>query len=217
MSLIPVFDIGDTLVPSRKFASHIIEDELRQRNHRPVHSFDPDKFMMYDPDQIREFLAKYDIEGDEEKLAKDCRERYIEAFEDLMLENDVFDFFAKCNQKFGTIGVISDNTLEAKNLLKELLDKHEVEYDTVIVSDEVGVEKPNQEIFEAFLNEREEEASQFVYIGNDAKRDSGALEAGMNFIWTTQFDNVNSNYDGSTIDELKLNKLEEKIKEVETQ
>ena len=111
--MIAVFDIGDTLVPSRKFAEHIIEDELRQRNHEPVHNFDPDKFMMYDPDQIQKYLEKYDIEGDAEKLAQDCRDRYLEAFEDLMIENDVFDLFAKCNREFGTIGIVSDNSLRA--------------------------------------------------------------------------------------------------------
>ncbi|WP_414837948.1 HAD family hydrolase [Candidatus Nanosalina sp. VS9-1] len=215
MSLIPVFDIGDTLVPSRKFAAHIIEDELRQRNHRPVHSFDPDKFMMYDPEQISRYLEKYGIEGDAEKLANDCRERYIEAFEDLMLENDVFDFFAKCNREFGTIGIVSDNTLKAKELMENLLNKHGVEYDTIVVSDEVGVEKPDPEIFKAFIEKRDEEASEFVYIGNDAERDSGAVDAGMEFIWTTQFDNVNSTYEGHAINELDFQELEATIREVE--
>lgn len=217
MSLIPVFDIGDTLVPSRKFASHIIEDELRQRNHEPVHRFDPDKFMMYDPEQIQHYLDKYDVDGNPEELAKDCRERYIEAFEDLMLENDVFDFFARCNREFGTLGVISDNTVQAKELLKDLLEKHGVEYNTIIVSDEVGVEKPNPEIFEAFLNQRNEEASEFVYIGNDADRDSGALNAGMEFIWARQFDNVNSTYEGPNVEELNFSELKNTIKEVEKQ
>lgn len=215
MTKIPVFDIGDTLVPSRKFASHIIEDELRQKNHRPVHRFDPDKFMMYDPEQIQQYLDKYDIEGDAEQLAKDCRERYIQAFEDLMLENDVFDFFARCNKEFGTIGIISDNTVEAKQLLKRLLEKHEVKYDTIIVSDEIGVEKPDPKIFQAFIEKREEKASEFVYIGNDAERDSGALETGMEFIWTTQFDNVNSTYEGPQIEQLNFSELKNTIKEVE--
>lgn len=215
MSRIPVFDIGDTLVPSRRFVGNIIEDELRQRNHEPVHKFDPDKFMMYDPTGIQEYLEKYDIEGDPQELALDCRERYLEAFEDLLIENDVFDLFARCNREFGTIGILSDNTAEAKKLLTELMEKHGVEYDTVIVSDEAGVEKPDPEIFEAFLQERSEPAEKFVYIGNDAECDSGALDAGMEFIWMTQFDTVNSNYDGVSMDKLNFEELSEKIREVE--
>lgn len=211
MSKIPVFDIGDTLVPSRKFAEHIIEDELRQRNQRPVHDFDPDKFMMYDPDQIQDYLEKYDIEGDAERLAQDCRDRYLEAFEDLMIENDVFNLFAKCNREFGKIGIISDNSIEAKNLITQLMEKHGVEYDTVVVSDEVGVEKPRPEIFEAFVDSREENAEDFVYIGNDPARDSGALDAGMKFLWAKQFDTVNSSFEGPSIDQLSFDQISEVI------
>ena len=213
--MIPVFDIGDTLVPSRKFAEHIIEDELRQRNHEPVHNFDPDKFMMYDPDQIQKYLEKYDIEGDAEKLAHDCRDRYLEAFEDLMIENDVFDLFAKCNREFGTIGIVSDNSLRAKELMKKLLERHGVDYDTIIVSDEVGVEKPDPEIFQAFIDKREGNAEKFVYFGNDASRDSGAKKAGMEFVWVRQFDTVNSSYEGLKIDELSFENIESVIGEIE--
>lgn len=209
--MIPVFDIGDTLVPSRKFVEHIVEDELRQRNHEPVHEFDPDKFKMYDAGGIQEYLEKYDLEGNPEELAHKCRERYLEAFEDLLIENDVFDLFARCNREFGTVGIISDNSTEAKNLITQLMEKHGVRYDTVVVSDEVGVEKPSPEIFKAFVERREESAEDFVYIGNDPARDSGALDAGMNFIWTTQFDTVNSSFDGPSIDELSFDKLSEVI------
>lgn len=215
MSKIPVFDIGDTLVPSRKFAEHIIEDELRQRNHEPVHEFDPDKFMMYDPDQIQEYLEKYDIEGDAEKLARDCRDRYLEAFEDLMLENDVFDLFAQCNREFGTIGIISDNSLRAKDLIKNLLEKHEVDYETITVSDEIGVEKPDPKIFQAFIDGREEDAEKFVYFGNDASRDAGAEKAGMEFVWVTRFDTVNSSYEGLKVDELNFDNIKKAIRELE--
>lgn len=213
--MIPVFDIGDTLVPSRRFAEHIIEDELRQRNHNPVHKFDPDRFMMYDPSEIQEYLERYSIEGDPEKLASDCRNRYLEAFETLMIENDVFDLFARCNRELGTIGVVSDNTVRAKDLLTALLDKHGVSYDTVIVSEEVGVEKPDPRIFEAFINERDEEAAEFVYFGNDASRDSGAEKAGMSFVWVTQFDAVNTSYEGLKIDELSFENLKNAICQIE--
>lgn len=215
MSKIPVFDIGDTLVPSRKFASHIIEDELRQRNHEPVHRFDPDKFMMYDPDQIESFLDKHGIKGDPEKLAKDCRERYIEAFEDLMVEKDIFDLFARCNEEFGTIGIISDNSTRMKKIMKELLEKHGVDYDTITVSEEVGFEKPDKRIFEAFLGERKGEVENFVYIGNDVQRDSGALEVGMEFIWTKEFDTVGSNYSSTRIEKLNFENLKQAIEGLE--
>ena len=213
--MIPVFDIGDTLVPSRKFAEHIIEDELRQRNQEPVHRFDPDKFMMYDPEQIQKYLEKYDIEGDAEKLAHDCRNRYLDAFENLMIENDVFDLFAKCNRELGTVGIISDNSLKAKEILSNLLDKHNVSYDTIVVSDEVGMEKPDPKIFEAFIDERNEEAKEFVYFGNDASRDSGAKNAGMEFVWVTQFDTVNTSYDGAQVEGLNFENIKNAIEEIQ--
>lgn len=211
MSRIPVFDIGDTLVPSRRFVKHVIEDELRQRNHEPVHDFDPDKFMMYDPTEIEEYLRKYNLQGDPEEIAHDCRHRYLDAFEDLLLENNIFDLFARCNRDFGKIGIISDNTIRAKHLLKAKLDQYNVEYDTVVVSDEVGVEKPDAKIFQAFIDQREDNAEDFVYIGNDASRDAGALDIGMEFIWTTQFDTVNSNFNGPQISELNFQQLRQVI------
>lgn len=211
MSRIPVFDIGDTLVPSRRFVSNVIEDELRQRNHTPVHEFDPDVFKMYDPQGIEEYLRKYDIEGDPSKIAHDCRDRYLDAFEDLMIENDVFDFFARCNREFGTIGIISDNSLEAKKLLEEKLGKHGVKYDAIVVSEEVGVEKPDPAIFKEFVERRDEEAERFIYVGNDASRDAGAKKIGMQFIWLTEFDTVNSSYSGLQIGELSFDKLKEVI------
>lgn len=214
MSKIPVFDIGDTLLPSRRFVEHIIEDELRQRNHEPVHSFDPDKFKMYDPSGIREYLERYNIDGDPAELAEKCRERYLEAFEDLLIENDVFDLLARCNREFGTIGIISDNSMEAKKLFEEKLDKHNVVYDTVVVSEEVGVEKPDPEIFETFIGRREESGEDFVYIGNDADVDSGALNVGMEFIWLKQFDTVNSSYEGTSLNELSFENLSKAIKQV---
>lgn len=212
---IPVFDIGDTLVPSREYASRIIEDELRQRNNHPVHKFDPAKFMMYDPEEVQKYLDLHEIDGDAEKLAKDCREKYLEAFEHLMIEHEIFDLFARCNQEFGTVGIISDNSKEMKHLIQDLLDKHEVEINTITISDEVGTEKPDKEIFEAFLEEREESAENFVYIGNDAERDKGAKEVGMKFIWTKQFDTLNTSYQGPQINKLEFENLKKKIQELE--
>lgn len=215
MSKIPVFDIGDTLVPSRRFVSHIIEDELRQRNQEPVHHFNPDKFMMYDPEQIEKYLEKYHLQGDPEEIAHDCRARYLEAFENLLIENNVFDLFARCNREFGTIGIISDNTIRAKHLLEAKLERHGVDYDTIVVSDEIGVEKPDNRIFQHFVDQRQESANDFVYIGNDANRDAGALDAGMHFIWTTQFDTVNSHFNGPQISQLNFQQLQQVIYNLE--
>ncbi|MFQ3308511.1 MAG: HAD superfamily hydrolase (TIGR01549 family) [Candidatus Nanohaloarchaea archaeon] len=215
MSRIPVFDIGDTLVPSRRFVEHVIEDELRQRNHEPVHEFDPDKFMMYDPTEIEEYLRKYELTGDPEEIAHTCRHRYLDAFEDLLIENNVFDILARCNRKFGTIGIISDNTVRAKHLLEAKLDRHNVDYDKIVVSDEVGVEKPDPQIFNSFVEQRSESAEDFVYIGNDANRDAGALDAGMQFIWTTQFDTVNSSFEGPRINQLNFRQLKQVIQNLD--
>lgn len=215
MAKVPVFDIGDTLVPSRRFVEHVIEDELRQRNHDPVHKFDPDKFMMYDPSEIQTYLEKYDLDGDAEEMAEKCRGRYLEAFEDLLIEKDIFDLFARCNKELGTVGVISDNRVKAKQLLKEKLEKHNVEYNTIVVSDEVGVEKPNPEIFQQFIEQRDEPAENFVYMGNDPERDADALKAGMEFIWLRQFDTVNSTFNGPSIEKLTFENLKEAINNLE--
>ena len=215
MSRILVFDIGDTLVPSRRFVEKVIEDELRQRNHEPVHRFDPDKFKMYDPKEIRRYMEKYEIQGDPEKIARKCRERYLDAFEDLMLENGVFDTLSRCNESFGKVGFISDNTIRAKNLLEKLLQKHGVDYDTVVVSDELGVEKPDPKIFRAFLDRRGQDAEDFVYVGNDVAKDSAAKEIGMEFIWTKEFDVVNSEYDGITVDKLSFENIQKAMERLE--
>jgi len=215
VSKIPVFDIGDTLAPSRRFISNIIMDELRQQNEVEVPKYDPNEFMMYDPVQIQDYLDQNGLEGDPNSLVHNCRQKYMEALETLMVERDIFDFLAKCNQELGTIGIISDNNVEAKKLIKEKLEKHGIDYDGIVVSDEVGAKKPDSEIFEAFLKQREKDPEQFVYIGNDGGSDSGAKEVGMEFIWLTEHNTVNSSYDGVKIDRLCFEKLKKAIERLE--
>jgi len=214
MSKIPVFDIGDTLLPSLKFASNVIQDELRQVNGGKVPRYDPDKFMMYDPEQVRKFLQKHGLEGDPEKLARDSRERYLEGFETLLIENDMFDFLARCSTELGTVGFISDNTLRAKQLLGKKLRKHGVEYNTIVVSEEIGVEKPDPGIFREFVERRDKPAESFVYLGNDARVDSGSERIEMDFIWVKEYDSFGS-FSGISIDRLSFENLREAVQKVE--
>jgi len=57
-------------------------------------------------------------------------------------------------------------------------------FDAILVSEEVGIKKPNPQIFEFVLSRLELEPDECVYIGDHPRNDiEGAGKVGMNTIW----------------------------------
>ena len=209
MSKIPVFDIGDTLLPSKKLQQELINEKLEKNGYHDV-DLPINEVRIYTPSEIRKFFQDQNIELDANP--EEIAEEYMERAEKYMEENGVFELLRDCNEEFGEIGFISDNSLEGKEFYERIFDKYGVNYSGVIVSEEIGSVKPDKGIFQAFLDSRREESSEFVYIGNNVKRDSAAEKVGMKFIWTNQYHVFGQEYDGSRIEELTLKNIREVVK-----
>lgn len=180
---IPVFDFGDTLVPCFRLQNQLMKDEFSE-HHAEVPEFDVNNFRIYTPSEVKQYMEKHGLDDA-------SPERIIEKYKDrerrFMEQNNVFEFLKKCSREFGKIGIVSDNTLEGKRWLEKQLEAHNVPYEGLVVSEEVGVEKPDPKIFKEFLNRRGEQRDRFVYFGNNLNRDPACRKVGMDFVLVSQY------------------------------
>lgn len=184
MSKIPVFDIGDTLMPSFRLQNELMKDELKEQGAEEIPDFDVNNFRIYTPSEVKEYLNSHGLDhGDPMRII----EKYKDRERRFMEENGVFDSLRKISEEMGPIGFISDNTVEGKRWMRDELEAHNVTFDGLVVSEEVGVEKPDQRIFRNFLNIRGRPGEDFVYFGNNLNRDPACREVGMDFVLVKNF------------------------------
>lgn len=184
MSRIPVFDIGDTLMPSFRLQNELMKDEFEEYGAEEVPEFDVNNFRIYTPSEVKEYMEKNGLnDTDPSRIIEKYKQRERKYLE----QHNVLSFLKKVSEEFGPIGFISDNTVEGKKWLEQLLKTYDIKYRGFVVSEQVGVEKPSPEIFEAFLDQREEDAERFVYFGNNLDRDPACRDLGMKFVLVKQF------------------------------
>ncbi|EYU22429.1 hypothetical protein MIMGU_mgv1a0131481mg, partial [Erythranthe guttata] len=87
------------------------------------------------------------------------------------------------------LAVVSNFDSRLRKLLKDLNVLHL--FDAVIISSEVGYEKPDDKIFRAALDEISVDASKAVHVGDDIKADkAGANAVGIDcWLWGTDVKN----------------------------
>lgn len=210
---IPVFDIGDTLIPCYRLQEKLFRDIARENGVEQPDFVKPN-LKIYNVPEVDRYLKENNLEADAGKVI----ERYEKREEQFLRSNGVFSFLRECSKNYGEIGFISDNSIKGKNWFRKLLEHEKVSYKGFTVSEEVGVEKPNPKIFKEFLKEREESAEQFVYFGNNVKRDRAAEKAGMNFVWVKGYNTFNTSYSGVSIIKPSIESIEtafEKLERVE--
>ncbi|MFB6100381.1 MAG: HAD family hydrolase [Candidatus Nanohalobium sp.] len=184
MNKIPVFDIGDTLMPSFRLQNELMKDELDEYGAEEIPEFDVNNFRIYTPSEVREYMEKHGIEHNDPLR---IIEKYKERERKFMESHNVFQMLKKVSKDFGPIGFISDNTIEGKNWFETLLKAHGVDYKGFVVSEEVGVEKPDPQIFRKFFDYRTEPAEKFIYFGNNLNRDPACRKVGMDFVLVKQY------------------------------
>jgi FMN phosphatase YigB (HAD superfamily) len=210
MSKIPVFDIGDTLIPSSENINRAVNDELEAQGIDEKPFFPINDFNIYKVKEVQAWLDKHSIEADAEAI----RDAYLEWKDEYFKDSGILEELKKINKEFGPIGFISDNTLEAKDYYEEVFSRYNLEYRGFIVSEEAGAEKPEKEIFEEFLKRRDESAENFVYFGNYVDRDGGAEKVGMSFVWVKQFHTFDSSTEGIQINSLNYRNVSRALKQV---
>ncbi|WNQ12615.1 HAD-IA family hydrolase [Paenibacillus aurantius] len=208
------FDVGDTLmtIPAarlimRQFLAqrsfHREEDEIGGLFHEAFQLFyygkqlNPDE--VCSPESDRQFwiqLYRFILDrlGAEEEWTEDeihacCHEMYdvFTAPEQYQLFEDVEESLEAFSKRGLRLGVISNfaptlrHILEAKGILSY--------FDPVIVSTEVGIEKPNPSIFRLALEEAGLEAKDVLYIGDHEHNDLWApAQVGIDAVKIKRYD-----------------------------
>jgi FMN phosphatase YigB (HAD superfamily) len=204
---IPVFDIGDTLMPSFRLQNKLMRDELREQGAEEIPDFDVNNFRIYTPSEVKEYLNRHGLDhGDPMRII----EKYKDRERRFMEEHGVFDTLRQISEDLGPIGFVSDNTIEGKRWMRDQLESHSVPYEGLVVSEEVGVEKPDPKIFKKFLNIRGRPGKDFVYFGNNLNRDPACREVGMDFFLVKQY-KVYGEKNVDPIDELSYEAVKEAI------
>jgi len=212
MSKIPVFDIGDTLIPSSENINQAVNQQLEKEGVQEKPFFPINDFNIYKVEDVQAWLDKHAIEADAEAI----RDAYLQWKDDYFARSGIIEDLKKLNDDYGPIGFISDNSLEAREYYTEVFERHGLEYRGFVVSEQVGVEKPDPQIFKAFLDKRDQPAERFVYFGNYVDRDRGAERVGMNFVWVKQFHTFNSSTDKEPqIDELSYEPVKEALNQLD--
>ena len=203
MSKIPVFDIGDTLFPTVRLYRKTV------REHTGLQGEEIGNFNIFDPDSSERYLGKKgaDVDG------KALREDYVRNVERYMKKNNRFRMLRESSRRFGPIGVISDNWSYAEKLYRDIFREHSIEHKGIVISENVGTEKPDEKIFREFLGRREKKADRFVYFGNHAERDSGAKKVGMKFVFTREYSNFGTSHEGEKIESLTLENIEKEVRD----
>lgn len=204
MSQTPVFDIGDTLVPSHSKINEVIQEVIGEA---PV--IDINKYNVYVPEQMDQWLEENNLEGS----GKEITEEYLE-WKTQYLEQRMIPKLKKINKQYGPIGFISDNSAPAKKFYAENFRDAGLEYKGFVVSAEVGVEKPDKKIFETFIEQREERPENMTYFGNYVDRDKAAEKVGMNYVWVKQFYTFGSSTRGPQIEKISYNNVRKALKRV---
>ena len=220
MNKIPVFDIGDTLLPSKKEINQTVKRKLNQQGLREVPDFPIYEYNIFKPEDVQEWLDENDIDADAEKLSlayQGGARRYLK-------RKSVIDTLRQLGEEHGPIGFITDNSVEAKEFFETVFqveeDEEELEdvnYEGFVVSEEVGADKPNPEVFEAFLEQRDEPAEKFVYFGNNPEYDKAAEDVGMHFVWVKRYNTFDSEWDGISMGAVTVSNVENALQRIEEQ
>lgn len=206
---IPVFDIGDTLLPSHEKINEKVREKVIESGVENQPEFPINRYNIYVLEEVNEWLEKHGIDADAEEI----KQAYID-WEEKFFHEKPLPELKKVSEEYGQIGFISDNSIEAKKFYIKVFEEAGIDYRGLIVSDEVGVKKPDPEIFEAFLNQREEAPEKFTYFGNYVERDSAAEEVGMDFVWVTKYHTFGSETWNPQIDDITHQKVSETLEEV---
>ena len=106
--------------------------------------------------------------------------------EQIYIDNRLIDLLVRLKGKGHKLGIVSDGTID-----EQIYTLSEIGiigfFDTIIISEAIGVNKPNPRIFEAAIKDLAIEPENIFIIGDDLKKDIiGGKECGLKTIWVTE-------------------------------
>ncbi|MFW6040656.1 MAG: HAD family hydrolase [Thermoplasmatota archaeon] len=151
-------------------------------------------------ESFKESLRKVNRENDE--LAEMLNKIYLKhRFEDIELYDEVLPTINHLKDKY-ILGLISNgNSYPERCGLKDI-------FEFVVFSQDVGVEKPDQRIFNYALKQLDCEKDQIIHVGNSIEDDIiGAEQAGITGVWLNRnckkTDGYKPEYEINSLDELQ--------------
>jgi len=198
-----VFDIGDTIVDATGIQKKAIEQTAQMLQKRGL------------MDNVDLFLSEYrDIDKEYDGAAVnhlfsipiDIMKRTLYVFdirkdvdlysslsfyrdkvrEQIYTDKGLIDLLVRLKGKGYKLGIVSDGTIDEQIYT---LSKMGIIgfFDTIIISEAIGVSKPDQRIFEAAIKDLAIEHENIFYIGDDFKKDViGGKKCGLKTIWVTE-------------------------------
>lgn len=191
------FDAGETLLYRNPSLSTIAYRFLK-KNKINIMKEEIEKFISDSANEMKKIVIKAKL-SDSEKWDIFIRKFFkkIKVKDEIIIENvreklkkgtsfrpfkevfKVFDFLKKSRIK---IGIISNAPVELKDILKRTGILKKIDY--LIISEEVGYEKPNKKIFEYALKKAKITPGECIYVGDNYIADiCGAKKAGIKPIW----------------------------------
>ncbi len=217
-----VFDIGDCIEPSTNIKISSLR-WLKKKNQLPnkfVKTYieldkyhEPHMFHAQgEPKIMRMTLKKLKSKANAKVLSRLMNKAYWKILKSYYLKDNkgkefirAAKYLKKRNYK---IGIISDNSLNAKVLYFDLWNNFGLKFNSFVVSEDVGSEKPSKKPFQASISELKVNPNEAIYFGNNLKRDSIAKRYGWNFVWVYGFDKIKINkFKGIKIEFITLKSL----------
>ncbi len=135
-------------------------------------------------ERFRRILVDAGYESDAVDYAKRLDTLYLDILgrKSLLVDGarDLIDYLKSCNYK---LGIISNGFYEVQHCKMKSAGIEDC-FDFVVLSDDVGVNKPDRKIFDYAMDKAQVEPSKCVIIGDNAETDiMGALNVGWNAIY----------------------------------
>ena len=203
-----IFDLDDTLLDRsrtfHKYCEYLIENffpkniQDKEEIIKRLSVLDNNgykKRKIFCKEIIDEYKLNYNIEEIEnnwyEKFNKFC-----------VAEENLIDILEYLTIKY-KLAIITNGSNYMQNLKINTLGIVKY-FDDIIISENVGIEKPNRDIFLLSCKNLRIQPFEAVYIGDNFEKDIvGATNAGLKAIWYNKID-INTKYTGNCISELKM-------------
>ena len=197
------FDIGDTIINANEMQKNAIEQTAQMLHKRELID-NVDLFVSKYRDYDKEFdgaavnhLFSIPIDIMRKTLYTFSITKNIYLYsglsfyrkqirEQIHLNNGLVDLLIRLKGKEYKLGIVSDGTIDEQTYT---LSKMGIIYlfDTIIISEAIGVNKPDRRMFEAVINDLAIEPENIFIIGDDFKKDIiGGKKCGLKTIWVTE-------------------------------
>ena len=197
------FDIGDTIIDAKELQKNAIEQTAQMlQKSELIDNVDlfVSKYMDYDKefdgvavnhlfsipiDIIRKTLYTFSITKDVHLYSSLSFYRK-KIREQIHLNNRLFDLLSRLKGEEYKLGIVSDGTIDEQIYTLSKMNIIEL-FDTIILSEAIGVTKPDRRMFKAVINDLAIEPENIFIIGDDFKKDIiGGKKCGLKTIWVTE-------------------------------